>query len=1016
LSQPAATIDPRDSHKHSVKFPVGEGKSFSCGVARSLLNPAHPRATPEGAFIVRTSSFVAVVAALALHAVAATASAQQASISGVIVDESRLVLPGVTITVVNVETGVPTVAVSDDKGEYRLPRLLPGNYRLQSELAGFAMMTIEPISLLVGQNATVALTLKLAQLNETVTVNGQSPLVDIGSSQVGGNIDRRQMEDIPLQGRNWLELSKFVKGITANEITNTPGVSDDHFQLNLDGQQITQKVAGSGFGQPRFSREAIAEFQIVTNLFDITQGRSLGTQVQAISRGGTNKLAGSFYGNFRDDTLNAASPISRTVLPFKNRQIGGTFGGPVVRDRMHYFVSYEDEREPGTTFTRLSALPGQSFESAYKNSQKSLLGRVDSQLTADDRISARASRWDWANPFVGTAHPSNASNQTKSATNILGTWSRVMSTSKVQEVRFGLNNFEWENRPQPGLENTPEYRFPGLTIGKPFNFPQLFYQNNLEARYDLNWHAGSHDLKIGAEFLQISNTGDWHIQEAGIMTFLSLPADIASRIPQDAAMDPSRWNLDGLDSIVQRFDRNFHAGDWSIDVPRPTWAVWFGDNWRLAHLTVNYGVRWDVDLRATDPPDVMTNEILLDNGRVSGDFGYKTGIRDLTNVAPRAGFAWNVAGRNDFVIRGGSGLYFSTPVSNVTFSPQIYSQMITATFPNDGQPGFVTNPTRGVSSYDQAVVAAPAQAPRVISPDFKNPYTWQSSIGFQKQLNDVTGVDFDVTHYNGYRNPRTMDPNLFYDPLTGYNRNPALGRPNPRYGVVSYFVSAGRSDQTMLSSSLTRRFRNRLQAGATYALMVSMHDDGAVAYGGSSGNNPFDNLDGEYATSLNFQRHTLRAWGVYQLPYGVSTSVSYAFGSGTRYAASIATVPYGKGGTNRLNLTAAGAPTNAITIPVAVLDRWNGPAVIASGDVIPRNALEGTPIHKVDLRLEKTVVVTGSFKAQLIGEVFNLFNHANYTGFNTSLSATAATTTALFGQPTAASVSRQGQLAFRLSF
>jgi hypothetical protein len=966
----------------------------------------------------RKRPFIAMLTIAIAATAASTAAAQQASLSGVITDTTDASLPGVTVTATNRDTGLKAAAITDERGQYRLPPLAPGTYAVHAELSGFSTVVVERLELLVGQHASVPLTLSVAQLAEAVVVQSEAPLVDTMSSQVGGNVDRRQMEALPLQGRNWLELSKFVKGITANEITNTPGVADDHFQLNLDGQQITQKIAGSGFGQPRFSRESIAEFQIVTNLFDITQGRSLGTQVQAISRAGTNTLAGSFYGNFRHDRLNAPNPISKTVLPYENRQIGGTLGGPLIRDRMHYFASYEDEREPGTTFVTLSTLPGQRFATPYKNTQKSFLGRVDGQLTAADRVSLRGSVWDWSNPFVSTAHPSNSSNQTKNAVNVLGTWSRAAGSSKVQELRVGYNNFAWENRPQAGLENTPEYRFPGLTIGKPFNFPQLFYQDNLEARYDLTWHAGRHDLKIGGEFFYVSNTGTWFIQQAGVLTFLSLPSDMASRIPQDAALDPSRWNLTGLDGIAQRFDRNYHAGDWSIDVPRPTWALWIGDTWRASdRITVNAGVRWDVDLGATDPPDVNTSSIPLDNGRFSGDFGFRTGIRDLRNVAPRAGFTWNAGGDQRLVIRGGSGLYFTTPVSNVTFSPQIYSQMITATFPNDGRPGFVADPARGVESFEQALAAAPAQSPRVISPDFRNPYTWQSSIGVQRQLGESIGVDVDLTYYRSRREARTLDPNLFYDPATGYNRNPALGRPNPAYGVISYFVSTGRSDQTMLSMAVNRRFRHGLQSGATYALTLSMHDDGAIVYGGASGNNPFDNLDGEYATSLAFQRHTARAWALYQLPWwGVSTSVSYAYGSGNRYAASIATQPYGKGGTNRLNLTSAGGASSAIVVPEGVLDRWHGPAVIESGAVIPRNALAGTSIHKVDLRLQKDVALIGRLKAQLIGEVFNLFDHANYIAFNTTLSATNTATTALFGQPTTASVSRQGQLAFRLSF
>ncbi len=963
----------------------------------------------------RTASVRLAIVFAIVCLTASIAAAQQATVAGIVTDSTPLALPGVTVTATNVETGASSTAVTDSRGEYRLPGLLPGRYRVQANLAGFTSVLMDGIELLVGQSAALPFTLKVADLNEMVVVTGEAPFVDVTSSQVTGNVDRRQMEELPLQGRNWLELSKLVKGITANEVSNTPGVADDHFQLNLDGQQITQKVAGSGFGQPRFSREAIAEFQIVTNLFDITQGRSLGTQVQAISRAGTNTAAGSFYGNIRHDRLHAANPLSGTVLPYENQQIGGTVGGPIVRDRMHYFASYEYEREPGTTFRALSALPGQSFSTDYRNTQSSFLGRVDNQLASADRLSIRASRWDWENPHVGTTHPSASSAQTKAATNLLGTWSRVLGSGALQEFKVGYNNFSWQNRPQPGLE-TIEYRFPGLTIGGPYNFPQLFDQNNVELRYDLTSHRGRHDMKVGAELVMVSNTGLWNIQERGIMFFTSLPADISARIPQDGALDPSQWDLAGLEPLIQRFDQNFHAGDWSIDVPRLTWALWFGDNWRATNnLTINYGVRWDVDLGATNPPDVIENTIDIDNGMFAGDFGFKRGTRDLANVAPRIGFAWNVGGGNDLVIRGGSGLYYTTPVSNVTFSPQIYSQMITATFPNDGLPGFATDPTRGIATYDQALAAAPAQSPRIISPDFRNPYTWQSSIGFQTQLAESLGFEADVTHYQGYRLARTMDPNLFYDPATGYNRNPALGRPNPAYGVISTFVSDGSSDQTMLSMALNRRFRNGFQAGTTYALMLGMHDDGGISYGGATGNNPFDRNE-EWATSTDFQRHTVRAWAVFQPGWGITTSVSYSFGSGTRYAASIATQPYGKGGVNRLNLTAAGGATNAIVIPEGVLDRWHGPAIIESGVVIPRNALAGMPIHKVDLRLQKDIGLFRSAKVQLIGEVFNLFNHANYTTFSTQLSATAATTTAAFGNPTAASVSRQGQLAFRVSF
>jgi hypothetical protein len=969
----------------------------------------------------------ALCAFLSVFVTAGSAFAQEASVTGVVTDATKALLPGVTVSATNVDTGNQTTAVSDEGGRYRLLNLPPGIYKLQSELAGFSTVVVSGVELRVGQNATVPFELKLANLNETITVTGETPFVDVSSSQVAGNVNPRQMEALPLQGRNWMELSKMVKGMTANEVSINPGVGDDMFQLNLDGQQVTQKISG-GFGQPRFSRESIAEFQIITNLFDITQGRSAGLQVQAISRSGTNRMAGSAYGFFRDDRLNASDPITGTVLPYENQQVGGSLGGPIVQNRLHYFASYEYEREPGTRFASPTALPGQTFSIPFKNSQTSVLGRVDYQMSANDRVSGRATWWDWSNPFVlgTTGHPSNASVQTKRATNVLGTWSRVLSNNKIQEIKVGYNNFQWANQGLPQVGDTFEYRFPGLTVGKPYNYPQWLYQNYLESRYDLTWNRGSHDMKMGAEFIYARVHALWYLQREGIMTFTSVPSDISSRIPVNAPYDISQWNLTGLDGIAQRFERNYNRGDWTLEVPGPTWALWFGDTMRVGNqLSVNFGVRWDVAWNAASTPDTVENSIPINNGSAAaatnipgmgpGDFGYSKRIRDLGNIAPRAGFTWNVGARNDLVIRGGTGLYYALPQTQYTYSPQLFSRMITASFNNDGRPGFLTDPTRGVDTFDQALAAAPPQAARIFSKDFENPFTWQSSIGFQKQLNSVTGVEVDLVNYTMYRDMRTIDPNLIFDAATGYNRSAAV-RPNPQWGQIVYFVSTGRQNYTALSSGLNRRLSHGMQGGVTYTLMVRMHDDGSASLTNPAANNQFNYLDGEYATSTSFQRNTLRLWGVFELPFGLSASATYAYGSGNRFNATVPTSPFGKPGQNRLNLTAAGGPAATITVPAAMDERWDGPMTIASGEVIPRNALRGTSYNRLDVRVSKDVALPGSAKITAIAEVFNVFNHANYTAFFSQLSATSAATTARFAQPSAASIPRQGQLGFRLSW
>src|SRR4029079_11160966 len=149
--------------------------------------------------------------------------------------------------------------------------------------------------------------------------------------------------------RNWQQLATLVKGITMNTVTNQPGVSRDaSFQLNLDGQNITNGASNSNIGEPIISRDAIAEYQIITNLFDVTMGRSTGIQVQAVTKAGANISSGSHYGFFRDSRLNAADPYAKRVLPYSNQQVGGTLGGPIVKDRMHFFVAYEGERAPNT--------------------------------------------------------------------------------------------------------------------------------------------------------------------------------------------------------------------------------------------------------------------------------------------------------------------------------------------------------------------------------------------------------------------------------------------------------------------------------------------------------------------------------------------------------------------------------------------------------------------------------------------------------------------------------------------
>ena len=222
--------------------------------------------------------------------------------------------------------------MTDERGAFRVPVRI-GTFRIVAELSGFTTVTRTGIELLVGQTSTVNIQMSPSTVSETITVTAQSPLIETTTSRIGGNIDPRQVSELPTQGRNWMSLALLAPGNRTNAQGALP-VQDRgdvrEFQLNVDGQQVTSNL-GTG-NQSRYSNDSIAEFQFISNRFDATQGRSSGVQVNAITKSGTNRFSGSLVGNFRDSKFNAEDPVLKRVLPYSNQQISGTVGGPLVHE------------------------------------------------------------------------------------------------------------------------------------------------------------------------------------------------------------------------------------------------------------------------------------------------------------------------------------------------------------------------------------------------------------------------------------------------------------------------------------------------------------------------------------------------------------------------------------------------------------------------------------------------------------------------------------------------------------
>jgi hypothetical protein len=926
--------------------------------------------------------------------------AQSATLSGAVADDSGGRLPGVTVTATEVGTGRQTVDVTTERGEFRLVGLPAGRYTVQAELSGFSPTVLNNLELLVGQNATVNVTLRIASLNETVTVTTEAPLVDTRQAQVAGNVDRRQMEALPISGRNWLELTSMVKGVTGNVITDRPGVnSDSKYQLNLDGQQITQTGSVANFfGQPGISRDAIAEYQVVTNLFDVTMGRSAGMQIQAVSRAGTNTIAGSAYGFIRDDKLNAKDVFVNRVLPYENRQLGGTLGGPILRDKVHYFGAFEYETEPRTNVFSPAALPGQVLTLPSDTTRRSWLARGDYQLNQKDHLTVRGnySKKQNLEDYSTTLHPTGGSIGIVDSLTTTGNWSRVISGSLLQEVSLAYYHYHWYFAPMDSAPLTPAYYFPGLTLGPQWNYPEDWNQDYTTGRYNLNWRKGNHDIKIGTELRMGKDSGWWMARSRGEMFLSALPADAVRRFPLADWADPTKWDFSGLDASVSRFDmffaelggQNQGRGNWSFDVPRPTYAVWYGDNWAVSpRLTLNLGLRYDVAWRDTSPPLLNETDIIINNGKFTENVGYRNGIRDLDNISPRFGFTWNVRGDSRTVVRGGSGIFYGQIGSNQAVDHQLYNgqRVIGKSFVNDGRPGFIQDPTRGLTTADVVAGRGPntPQSVSVIAHDYTMPYTWQTILGVQQQLNSVLGFDADLIYWKGYSEDSQRDPNLFYNPATGFQQSPSVvGRPAAAYGPINLKESHGHSEHLALATSLTRRYRDNFQLGATYTLMFFKNDTGIGNAGYQATQiNPFD-IEFDWARSTEFQRHTFQVNGLWNLPYDFAVSGSFRYGSGNYQTLNAGVDPL------RLGLS----------------------RIRNDLSVIRRNTFLQDPWQNLSLRFSKDFRLGGTARASLIGEVFNVYNYERF-GRNV------IETSPNFGRPSSAGAPpRTGQIAFRFSF
>jgi hypothetical protein len=303
-------------------------------------------------------TFTAIAVAACLAAVPAAAVAQetvnQASISGRVVDPQRAVVPGAVVTARNTDTNLAAESVTDQAGRFRFPYLRVGPYEITVRLAGFADVT-RRLTLTVGSAFEVPVMLAVAGVTSDVTVTGQVTVLEAARSQIAGTVSQAEVQTVPMNGRNFLDLALLIPGVSPTNVGSTqlfaetsavPGQglsvgSQRNFSNNfiVDGLSANDDAAGLS-GMP-YGVDAVDQFQVVTSGAQAELGRALGGYINVLTKSGTNVAHGDLYGYFRDDRFNAPNALTQATLPMNQKQYGGSLGGPIVKDRTFFFGNAE---------------------------------------------------------------------------------------------------------------------------------------------------------------------------------------------------------------------------------------------------------------------------------------------------------------------------------------------------------------------------------------------------------------------------------------------------------------------------------------------------------------------------------------------------------------------------------------------------------------------------------------------------------------------------------------------------
>jgi hypothetical protein len=993
---------------------------------------------------------VATMATIPLYS-QATASG---SIVGTVTDSSSAVIAGAQVSITNVATGAKRSAVSGSDGGYRFDLLSAGIYQLAVTSAGFSTETSK-IELLVGSTTTANFGLKPGEATQTVEVQATSPVVDLQKTSVSAEITPSEVQDLPMVGRDVANLAYLAPGVKLADsydptksryaIMSVNGDGGRNVNVTVNGVDNKDNTVGGPVMQ--MPLEAVEEYHISTQRFSAENGRSEGAAINIITKRGGNQFHGSLFGYFRDAALDTDEKdadglggYTKSHPDYSRQQFGGSVGGPFYKDRAFGFFALERERESQslieetTPYTELvlaqpyfsgdqpaATIPRPFYEWRYN-------GRADFTFTPKE--SAYVSYSNQANNSLndqsdGSSDLTSGNTTTNQLEIANFTLNSVLSDTLVNQFTFGWQY--WNNKILSSID-APNIAFPSASFGTNVNVPQQSFQRKWQFKDDLSKSLGRHTLKAGADII-------WNPVEGGEFGFVNLSIGFAQDPSCILAATDSADGSCGPSAFPDKFATPGAVNSMSQSNGDPTFLVatkqigfYFQDDWKLGHrMTMSLGLRWDKDVNMIGTSTIKASrtyqELVALNDPFSNPYVSKAAGDDNLDFSPRWGFAYDMTGKGNHVLRGGFGMYYGNVFQNIPLfmeqqaNTTIFQTVLGISATTDPVPG--TGKTLGEWQYGVdplPTIPAPSgqltdgSVGRLMDPRYRNPITEEFNLGYTWAITPSSAFEAEYTHVQGIHENKSI--NIDQRVPTGTAAGDCCTAPldaafaasDPHLPSLSRVVNEeaiGKSHYDGINLSFKGRVTKRVNLIANYtASWANGYDSG----GGSFRNYPrlatAPFASWEWGPSPNDERHHITVAGTVNIPFGFDLAPILQYGTARPWQP-----------TNSSNaLNTGGGTTNAVLVPTSSPTNWftyagasaatttncfyglGGPS---SCTIAAYDPMRGDPFFQLDLRLAKNIKFGEKFNLQLLAQAFNLTNRANYgNNFGSSI-----TNQATFGHP-----------------